>query len=386
VTTASPVHFDRDHVFVRLNGAHLGTGGFVEVYANGQWGTICDDGWDDNDAAVICRMIGFSESGAVATNHSAGGSGNGLILLDHVNCTGTEQHVVDCGISADNWAHHTCSHKQDAGVNCTIDTTVDNFVVFSDSYTGLLIRMDLDIYSFTGIHIPGAPNPVGLAFNPADRRLYYSEVVLNPGSQIFSVGLDGGQPRLLKQMPQGSVVDSLAVDSANSILFYTDAGRKVIASMGLDGTSDKVIVSGQLDQPRAIVLDTANRVMYWTDWGSSPKIEKANYDGTNRQTVLATNLKLPNGLVLDGGVLYFCDAGTHSIETVRTDGGNRTLLYSDFGAHFFGLSLTDKHIYYSDWNRIGLMRLNRDGSGLITAGPPSFTRINNIVTSEPLTV
>ena len=61
VTTASPVHFDRDHVFVRLNGQHMATGGFVEVFANGQWGTICDDGWDDNDAAVICRMIGFSE-------------------------------------------------------------------------------------------------------------------------------------------------------------------------------------------------------------------------------------------------------------------------------------------------------------------------------------
>ena len=61
VTTASPVQLDRDRVFVRLDGGHMATGGIVEVFANGQWGTICDDGWDDRDAAVICRMIGFSE-------------------------------------------------------------------------------------------------------------------------------------------------------------------------------------------------------------------------------------------------------------------------------------------------------------------------------------
>lgn len=39
--------------------------------------------------------------------------------------------------------------------------------------------------------------------------------------------------------------------------------------------------------------------MYWTDWGSSPKIEKANYDGTNRQTIINTGLGFPNAIALD---------------------------------------------------------------------------------------
>ena len=49
--------------------------------------------------------------------------------------------------------------------------------------------------------------------------------------------------------------------------------------------------------------------------------------------------------------IYFCDAATHLIEVMNTDGSNRQVIYTDFGARFFGLTLSSKYIYYSDWNR-----------------------------------
>ena len=88
----------------------------MEVNYNGEWGTVCDDGWDDTDAGVVCRQLGFGSSGTAI--RSAGfGQGSGSIWLDSVMCTGNESILASCGHLGINISR-TCNHLNDAGVRC----------------------------------------------------------------------------------------------------------------------------------------------------------------------------------------------------------------------------------------------------------------------------
>ena len=104
------------HCFiVRLVNGSTEYEGRVEVYHNGEWGTVCDDGWDLNDAQVVCNQLGFNRVAAV--RHGAlYGQGIGRIWLNNLNCTGAELTIENC--SHTGWGIGNCSHSKDAGMKC----------------------------------------------------------------------------------------------------------------------------------------------------------------------------------------------------------------------------------------------------------------------------
>ena len=103
--------------------------GRVEICNNLIWGTVCDDHgankaqWgfiSDVNAGVVCRQLGFAFLGAQPFILATFGQGTGPILLDEVNCDGTETRLVDClSASID---EHDCEHNEDVGVRCEISS------------------------------------------------------------------------------------------------------------------------------------------------------------------------------------------------------------------------------------------------------------------------
>ena len=52
---------------IRLVGGSVPNEGRVELCSNNTWGTICDNGFDVQDANVICRQLGYADQGTTKT-------------------------------------------------------------------------------------------------------------------------------------------------------------------------------------------------------------------------------------------------------------------------------------------------------------------------------
>ena len=112
---------------LRLKGPlHNGYEGYVYIKgSSGNWGGICDDSWDKQDADVICKMLGYleAEEAYLGSEHSYGPSSGNNFILDNVECTGFEFDIFDCpriGTGAGGEEIHNCGDSEWAAVKCSL--------------------------------------------------------------------------------------------------------------------------------------------------------------------------------------------------------------------------------------------------------------------------
>ncbi|XP_060564027.1 deleted in malignant brain tumors 1 protein-like [Ruditapes philippinarum] len=106
--------------------------GRLEVWHDGTWGTVCDDGFDTLSASVVCRMLHYPQSNPLVFGSALFGAGTLPIHLDDVKCTGTETILSQCRHHG--WGKHNCDHNDDVGIACTPVRLVNG----SNQYEGRL--------------------------------------------------------------------------------------------------------------------------------------------------------------------------------------------------------------------------------------------------------
>ena len=123
--------------------------------------------------------------------------------------------------------------------------------------------------------------------------------------------------------------------------------------------------------------------MFWTDWGAAPKIETATLNGTERTTLVNTNLQWPNGITLDRKhrLVFWVDAGKDRLESINYDGNNRTLLFARNDFHFFGVTFDSPYIFISEWNHKSVFKMNISNGTI--AGTYHFGGRNKIMGIVP---
>ncbi|KAI5618508.1 lysyl oxidase-like 2 precursor, partial [Silurus asotus] len=115
--------------------------GRVEVYYDGQWGTVCDDDFNHHAAQVVCRELGYASAISVLPSAKYG-KGEGRIWFDNVHCTGKESTLAQCG--SNGIGVSDCKHSEDVGVVCSdkripgfrflnsVTNNIDNTITPSD--------------------------------------------------------------------------------------------------------------------------------------------------------------------------------------------------------------------------------------------------------------
>ena len=94
-------------------------------------------------------------------------------------------------------------------------------------------------------------------------------------------------------------------------------------------------------QPREIALHTPSGLLFYTDWGLSPKIARVGMDGTNAETLISSGLHWPNGISVDSAVrrIYWSDAKHDLLESSLFDGSDRRKTEVNVIKHPFSLAV-----------------------------------------------
>ncbi|XP_038073143.1 deleted in malignant brain tumors 1 protein-like [Patiria miniata] len=114
--TAAEVICQANETFpVRLVDGMSYASGRVEIFFNGQWGTVCSLDWDLADATVVCNQLGFDGAEA-SVYQSLFGEGTGPVVMNRVQCSGNESKLADCPF--DGWGSTVSTCENTVGVIC----------------------------------------------------------------------------------------------------------------------------------------------------------------------------------------------------------------------------------------------------------------------------
>ncbi|XP_043736734.1 antigen WC1.1-like [Cervus elaphus] len=89
--------------------------GWLEVFYNGTWGSVCHSPMEDITVSMICRQLGCGNSGSLNSSVALR-EGSRPRWVDGIKCRKTDTSLWQC--PSDPWNYNSCSPKEEAYVSC----------------------------------------------------------------------------------------------------------------------------------------------------------------------------------------------------------------------------------------------------------------------------
>lgn len=120
--------------------------------------------------------------------------------------------------------------------------------------------------------------------------------------------------------------EGLALDPEDGLMFFSDNGHNPrIERASLDGQDRVVIVYRGILRVVSLTVDTDNDKLYWADHNRQT-LEGCDYDGSNRRVIRRMNEESPSGLVYHEGMLHVVSFKT--MQLYKIDITSDSLLYA----------------------------------------------------------
>jgi len=252
---------------------------------------------------------------------------------------------------------------KNGSTNSSLSCASDPPVLVFGSRDGL---RTVDLRNTSKVKRIKAKNVVSLDFGSDPNVIYWSDKErINRFSLHNSVSED-----MPFRLEDDNSLEGIAVDWVARKIYWTDAMHDAIYLGDLRNGRKVKLIEENLDFPRAIVLIHPDSYIYWTDWGQTPKIERARLDGTERTTFVSSGVQFPNGLAIDKSdkMLYWAGTDTKKygiIEAISLDGLNRSVVLYGAGYHPFSLDVFEGFVYWSDWSKSAVLRMSKYGGGKV---------------------
>ncbi|XP_063705428.1 low-density lipoprotein receptor-related protein 4 [Culicoides brevitarsis] len=170
-------------------------------------------------------------------------------------------------------------------------------------------------------------------------------------------------------IPLDNLKSVVALDwcSETNFIYYTDVGRSVIGRAYLNGSNQETVIASNLISPAGLALDWVTQKLYFSDAGTN-RIEVVSTDGRQRALLIGKNLDKPRDIVVSplDGLMFFSDWGQPpSIEKAGMDGKQRVAIVSENLRWPNGLALDRDNfrLYFVDAGTKTLEYVNFDGTG-----------------------
>ncbi|CAG2242217.1 LRP5_6 [Mytilus edulis] len=225
-------------------------------------------------------------------------------------------------------------------------------------------RMDLET-NVTETIAARVTNAVDLDIHYEKGYVYWSDVRAKKISRsaVNRTSISGSIEDIVVE--RVDVPDGITIDWMYNLLYWTDTGHNHIQVSRLDGTNRKTIIKNDssLDQPRAIVVDPSTGLLFFSDWGSQPRIERCRMDGGERTIIINSDIIWPNGMTIDhiGKRLYWIDGSLNQIKSTRFDGTDTYTIIknADVLPKPYDLVVYGSYVYWSNWQYRTICRVNK---------------------------